>query len=152
MCRARPSHRAGQRLICEAFGDENKAAFKRKWGNLPPTGDTLVPRSEDDDILRVGNHNIHGLSLGQAEALKEIKSIVELGFNVQGMNEINWPWTAWNKYGYEQEMESVVGPHQTLYSAAPAAHDTTYQPGGTLLTINGNNAGRYCKGGADRMG
>ena len=152
MCISRPTHRADQRLIYEAFNEDQRVKSKTQWGNLPPTGDPMTARQEGDGIVRMGNHNIFGSSLGRGEQLEEIEAITELGFNVKVMSEINKPWTSGNKWRYDHEMEEAVGPHHTLYSSARADHDVTYQPGGTLLTVNGGIAGRYKDGGEDRMG
>ena len=60
-------------------------------GKPAPTGDPMVARREGDGIVRIGNHNIFGSSLGRGEQLEEIEAIAELGFNVMGMSEINKP-------------------------------------------------------------
>ena len=152
MCISRPTNRADQRLVYDLFSDEQTKVFKTKCGNLPPTGDPMVARSERDGIIRIGNHNIRGTALGRGEPLEEIEAIAELGFDVKGMNEINKPWTAGNKWRYDEEMEKAVGPHHTIYASAEAGHNVKHQPGGTLLTVNGDTARRHKAGNGDRMG
>ena len=97
MCLGRPLTGAGQRRIYDIFEDNAKEKLKTKWGNLPPTGDCMVPRVEGDGIFRVENHNIHGTGLGREDTVEEIDAVSELGMDAQGMCEINKPWTAGNK-------------------------------------------------------
>ena len=71
-----------------------------------------------------------------------IEIIEERGIKIQGYNEINKPWRPGDKDKFDEMMGIVFeGPTKTTYSSAPADHETTYQPGGCLLTVNGTAAG-----------
>ncbi len=72
--------------------------------------------------------------------------------NVQGMVKINNPWDANNKWEYDMMMDINFGHSHTAYAAAPATHDTDYQPGVSLLTVNGDSTGRIKDTGEDKLG
>ena len=76
----------------------------------------------------------------------------ELGIDTQGMLEINKPWNAGNKWRYEMMMDIMFRNSKASYSSAPAAHDCKTLPGGNLLTLVGNGAGRAQKAEGDKWG
>ena len=49
-------------------------------------------------------------------------------------------------------MEKKFGKIRTVYSSAPAEYGCKYQPGGFLLTINGDLVGAIQEQGSNRMG
>ena len=113
----------------------------------------MVPRREGDGIFRVGFHNIRGKSFtGGLEAPYEIDAMDELGINMQGFGETNKPWTPGNRWRYNHLMATRFKGSRTFYSSAPASYDCTYQPGGTVLTVNGHCTGRIVESGEDDMG
>ena len=66
----------------------------------------------------------------------------ETGTDIQGMAEINKPWNAQTKLLYQTQLDLLYNYTQVTYSSAPADHDSTYQPGGTLLIVAKSTAGR----------
>ena len=63
--------------------------------NIEPMGDPLMKRTEKDGIHRMGYHNIHGSMMNRGlEVADELDIMQELGFDTQGMSEINKPWSA----------------------------------------------------------
>ena len=150
MCLSRPPP-PSQRTLFEwappATSDDQRHA------NILPAGDKLKPRQEDDGIFRVGYHNIHTTTMGEGfEVAHEIDTIESLGVDMQGMSEINRPWTTGNKSQYDMMMEMMFNQSHTIYSSGEATHDKKYTPGGNLLTINGHNTGRKISSGTDKWG
>lgn len=121
--------------------------------NLPPTGDE-IPEEVDDNTIRFAFQNIHGIAKTYGLAVSpEIEMMDQWNVSVMGLAETNRPWTAKQKSEYDFMMQSHFQSSRTLYTAAPAqSHDTTYQPGGNLMTINGRTTGRIYDYGLDRMG
>jgi len=124
-----------------------------KYKNIEPHGDPFVWRKDNDGITRFGYRNIGGTTLGQGfEVVDELEAIAELGIDVQGYSEINKPWSSSNKWQYDAMMDILFTNSQTVYSAMKADHDTNYQPGGNLLTVNGDTTGRINDRGGDPLG
>ena len=122
--------------------------------NLPRCGDPMPERFEGDGLFRIANLNRHGMDWGDgAEVSPDIEIIKELGINAQGYCKINKPWSAGNKDRFNSMMDVVFDTTtHTAFASAPADHDTRYQPGGCLLTVNGECAGRHAKTGQDPLG
>ena len=76
----------------------------------------------------------------------------ETGTDIQGMAEINKPWNAQTKLLYQTQLDLLYNYTQVTYSSAPADHDSTYQPGGTLFNVDGSAAGMAQISGNDDMG
>ncbi len=76
----------------------------------------------------------------------------DLGLDIMGMSERNCPWNNKTKTAYDLVMKEIVRVSRTIYSSAPASSDSTYQPGGTLLMINGHTTGRVSSHGTDPWG
>ena len=68
------------------------------------------------------------------------------------MSETNCPWTPKSKEEYDLILKEVFGTSRITYSSAPAPTNSTYLPGGTLLTMNGHTTGRVAKSGSDPWG
>ena len=148
MCISRPTRRPNHTTVTQWLGPKHCT-----YNNIDPAGDLLIARQENDGIERFAFHNIHGTNLGKGfQVATEIESIIELGINVMGMTEINKPWSAGNKWEYDLMMDTTFGHSRTAYAAAPASYDTDYQPGGSLLTVNGNATGRVKEQGQDKWG
>lgn len=121
--------------------------------NLPPTGDE-IPEEIDDSTIRFAFQNAHGVSTNHGLSVSaEIEAMGQWNISVLGLAETNRPWTAKQRHEYDFMMSSHFHSSRTLYTAAPAqSHDTTYQPGGNLMAINGRTTGRIYDYGADSMG
>ena len=110
----------------------------------------MKEQTEDDGIIRYGYRNIRGSYLEHSlETATEINMMLELGTNVQGLSEINGPWTKENKSHYDHMMSSLFDNPRTVYSSAPSAIPSRrYQHGGTLLSLTGSVAGQIKSQGA----
>ena len=82
----------------------------------------------------------------------ELDVMKELGIDTQGMSEINKPWSTENRWKYQMMMDIVFRNSKSAYSLAPAAHDCRTLPGGNLLTLVGNGAGRAHKADGNKWG
>ena len=152
MCLGRPGRNATQTTIDDWVVDE-RAGEECKYTNIDPVGDPMVPRREKDGIHRMGYQNIRGTTLNSGlEIPAEVDVMKELGIDTQGMSEINKPWNAGNKWRYEMMMDIMFRNSKASYSSAPAAHDCKTLPGGNLLTLVGNGAGRAQKAVGDKWG
>lgn len=150
MCLSRPPP-PSQRTLFDWAPPDNSS--EPRHSNIPPAGDTLKTRIEDDGIFRIGYHNIHTTTMGEGfEVAHEIDTIDELGVDMQGMSEINRPWTPGNKSQYEMMMEMMFNQSHTIYSSGEATHDKKFTSGGNLLNINGHNTGRRITSGTDKWG
>ena len=120
--------------------------------NIEAVGDTLLPKQ--DSILRIAFQNIHGTTDLRGYAVpSEVEAIEELEIDIMGMAETNRPWSSQQKALYDAYMTKRFRASKTLYTAAPAiGHDTQYQPGGNLLSANGEITTRINGSGADMMG
>ena len=120
--------------------------------NIAPSGNPMIPRKEGDGICRQIFQNIQGAHNNNFEATHEIKAIDKLGANIVGYQETNKPWTSENKHEYNMFMEEKFRQIQTVYLSAPTENICKYQPGGCLLTTNGDLAGAIQEQGSNRMG
>ena len=124
-----------------------------KYKNIDAKGDQLRDRKDKDGITRFGYRNIGGTTLGMGfEIVDELEAIADLGIDVQGYSEINKPWSNNNKWEFDTMMEMLFNRSRAVYSAMKADYDTNYQPGGNLLTVNGDTVGRIKNSGSDPMG
>ena len=129
--------------------EEDECIYK----NIDPAGDSLAERHENDGITRIAFHNIAGSTIGQGFSVAdEIEAINEFGIDIAGYTEINKPWDSGNKHEFGLMMESIFDQSRTVFSASPADHDVSYQPGGCMLTVNGTAEGRIQAQGSDSMG
>ena len=78
--------------------------------------------------------------------------MINIGTDIQGLSEMNRPWTHTNKWKYDFMMELIFQQARTIYVSSPKDQLTKYQPGGSLLSITGYNVGRINKTGQDPMG
>ena len=118
--------------------------------NIEPCGDPLLPRQDDDTFIRIAYQNIRGVSKGSNNT--EIIAMHDLGIDIMGMSETNCPWNIKSKAEYDLLMRETFRTSRTLYTSAPTSTTGTYQPGGTLLTINGRTTGRMTLSGRDPWG
>ena len=125
-----------------------------RFTNIDPSGDPLRQKTPDDNFIRIAYQNIHGTSLGRdLNTPDEIDAMDELGIDIMGMSETNKPWTTANKSSYDMMMTTRFIQSITIYSSAPTTEiNQRYQPGGTLLTVNGPTVGRIANRGTDPMG
>ena len=125
----------------------------RSFANLLPCGDTLISKSLTSKFIRFAYQNIRGATLGKGFDLPvEITAMSDLDIDIMGMSETNKPWTSQSKHEYDILMRTRFRQSQTIYSSAPAPRLSRYQPGGNLLTINGQSTGRISARGCDDMG
>ena len=125
----------------------------RSFANLLPCGDTLISKSPTSKFIRFAYQNIRGATLGKGFDLPvEITAMSDLDIDIMGMSETNKPWTSQSKHEYDILMRTRFRQSQTIYSSAPAPRSSRYQPGGNLLTINGQSTGRISARGCDDMG
>ena len=129
--------------------EEDECIYK----NIDPAGDSLPERYENDGITRTAFHNIAGSTIGQGFSVAdEIEAIHNFGIDIAGYTEINKPWDSGNKHEFSLMMESIFEQSRSVFSASPADHDVSYQPGGCMLTVNGTAEGRIQAQGSDSMG
>ena len=77
----------------------------------------------------------------------------ELEIDIMGMAETNKPWNNHQKSLYDAYLNKRFRSAHTLYTAAPPQnHLVQYQPGGNLLTANGEVTARIDGRGTDTMG
>jgi hypothetical protein len=86
------------------------------------------------------------------EIATEIENMINIGTDIQGLSETNRPWTHTNKSKYDFMMESVFQQSRTVYPSSPTDRTNTYQPGGKLVSITGDNVGQINNTGKDIMG
>ena len=87
--------------------------------------------------------NIGGTTLNSGlEILEELDGMRELGIDTQGISEINKPWSAGNRWQYQMMADIMFKNFKPAFASAPVAHDCKNQPGGNLLILTGNGAGR----------
>ena len=133
--------------------EHSREADECRHPNIEPHGDPLQPRREGDGINRFAFQNIRGTNIAKGvEIPDEIDAMERLGINVQGYAETNTPWTPGNKWRYSHMMGLRFRGSLTYYSSAPSAVAREYQPGGTVLTINGHTTGRLVDHGEDELG
>ena len=120
--------------------------------NIEAVGDTLLPKQET--TLRIAFQNIHGTTDLRGYAVpSEVEALEELEIDIMGMAETNRPWSPQQKATYDAYMTKRFRSSKTLYTAAPAmGYETQYQPGGNLLTANGEITSRINGSGTDKMG
>ena len=123
----------------------------RNIANIEPSGDPLQRRKTSDKYIRLAYQNIRGVSR-TGHVNTEIEAIQDLGLDIMGMSETNCPWTIQSKAEYDLMMREMFQQSRTLYSSAPSLTTGSYQPGGTLLTVNGRTTGRISLSGTDPWG
>ncbi len=121
--------------------------------NIPPAGDTLIDRHDNDGYTRFGFQNIRGSNIDSGlEIATEIDNMINLGVDIQGLAETNRPWNHANKWKYNFMMKQVFQQARKVYASSPTDRTTNYQPGGNLLSITCDNVGRIQHTGHDPMG
>ena len=120
--------------------------------NIEASGDELA--SKDENTLRIAFQNVHGATNFRGwEAPSEIEAMEELEIDIMGMAETNRPWLKQQKALYDAHMMKCFRTSRTIYTAAPAQdHQARYQPGGNLLTVNGEVTARIEGRGSDTLG
>ena len=120
--------------------------------NIEASGDTL--EAKQNGVIRIAFQNIHGTSDLRGLAVPaEIEAIEELEIDIMGMAETNKPWTNQDKSLHDAFLNRRLKSARTLYTAAPPqSHSVKYQPGGNLLTANGEITARIDGRGTDKMG
>ena len=135
---------------------DRSIAGKTVVHNIEPVGDPLTPKQ--DNILRIAFQNIHGATDIQKEAIpSEGEAMEELEIDIMGMAETNRPWNNHQnnqeKALYDAYMNKRFKGSRTVYTAAPTKdHTLRYQPGGNLLTANGEITARIDGHGTDKWG
>ena len=123
------------------------------FDNISPSGDQITKKTREDKFVRFAYQNIRGATLGKGFDLPvEIEAMSDLDIDVMGMSETNKPWTSENKHEYDILMRMQFRQSQTVYSSAATSRASRYQPGGNLLTINGQTTGRISARGSDELG
>ena len=121
--------------------------------NQIPTGNPMSEIDADDKVIRFGYQDVGGTKLSNGLLVPvEIECMYEMRIDIMGMLETNRPWTTDTKHENDLLMRTQFRQSQTQYTSMPTQRDTTYQPGGNLLTINGRTAGRIAGRGSDALG
>ena len=120
--------------------------------NIEASGDEIT--SKEENTLRIAFQNVHGASDSRGwEAPSEIEAMEELEIDIMGMAETNRPWLKQQKALYDAHMMKCFRTSRTIYTAAPAQdHQVRYQPGGNLLSVNGEVTARIDGRGSDALG
>ena len=120
--------------------------------NIEATGDTLIQKQEG--TLRIAFQNIHGASdLRGWTVPSEIEAMEELEIDIMGMAETNKPWSPQQKALYDAYMNKRFRASRTIYTAAQTdEYKSSYQPGGNLITANGEITARVDGQGSDEGG
>ena len=120
--------------------------------NIDATGDALIQKQEG--TLRMAFQNIHGASdLRGWIVPSEIEAMEELEIDIMGMAETNKPWSPQQKSLYDVYMGKRFWASRTVYTAAPMDnYNSMYQPGGNLITANGEITARVDGHGNDKWG
>ena len=130
--------------------DPNKKNYKT---NIPPAGDDIQDRHDNDGYTRFGFQNTRGVSIDNGlEIATEIDNMINLGVDIQGLSETNRPWSHTNKWKYNFMMEAVFQQSRTIFASSPSERTAKYQPGGNLLSITRHSVGRIQNTGQDPMG
>ena len=132
--------------------NEAKFTGQNTIKNIEASGDVLA--SKDERTLRIAFQNVHGASDFRGwEAPSEIEAMEELEIDIMGMAETNRPWLKQQRALYDAHMMKSFKTSRTIYAAAPAQdHQVRYQPGGNLLTVNGEVTARIDGRGSDTLG
>ena len=125
--------------------------------NIPATGDKLLPRKAQDGIFCLGSNNINGTNMSESglSVATDIAVTSQYGFDMMVLQETKKPWLAANRSLYQQQCDIAwaAGGAINAFSSAPWDFDEgNYQAGGTLLSINGHNKGRFVSSGSDSLG
>ena len=121
--------------------------------NIGVAGDLLQERSEQDGIMRIGYHNIHGSEIDSGlEIAEELEAIVEIGADIQGMSEMNKPWTKSTQIRYQLQLDSLFKSTKIMYATAETEPSDPYHPGGNMLLLTGMAARRGRASGRDKWG
>ena len=120
--------------------------------NIEASGDDLQPK--ENGVLRFAFQNIHGTTDLQGwEVPSEIEAIEEFEIDIMGMAETNRPWSTHQRSLFNAYMQNRFRSSRTNFTAAPSTdHRVKYQPGGNLLTINGEVTARIDGQGTDDLG
>ena len=120
--------------------------------NIEASGDEIT--SKEENTLRIAFQNVRGASDSRGwEAPSKIEAMEELEIDIMGMAETNRPWSKQQKALYDAHMMKCFRTSRTIYTAAPAQdHQVRYQPGGNLLTVNGEVTARIDGRGSDALG
>ena len=137
MCLSRTPIKASQSTINKWFRGEQRtidewAGEECKFQNIKPAGDPMIARMKNDGIHRMGYQNTRGTTLNSGLEIPEDLDVMrELGIDMQGMSEINKPWSAGNMWRYEMMTDIMFKNSKSSFSSAPAAHICKDQLGGT---------------------
>lgn len=131
---------------------DKQIAGKTIVSNITATGDELQTKPEN--TIRIAFQNIHGVTDLRGHAVpSEIEAMDELDIDIMGMAETNKPWLKQQKDIYDSYMQKRFQGSRTIYTAAPTKeHNLKYQPGGNLLTANGEITARIDGYGSDKWG
>ena len=100
--------------------------------NIQAYGDPLLKREDNDGILWFVDQKIRTSEMNYGfQVIPEIKVMREVGADVQGMSEINKPWTAGNKAIYQTQSDTVFRQALPTFSGVEPEFDTKRQQGGT---------------------
>ena len=92
----------------------------------------MVARRENDGIHRMGCQSIRGTTLNSGlEIPEELDVMRELVIDMQGMSEVNKPWSAGNRWKYQMMTDIMFSNSKSTLSSTLVAHNCKNQPGGT---------------------
>ena len=135
-----------RKISSAAFNSENITK------NIEASGDAL--EDKEHVTIRIAFQNIHGASDLRGWAVPaEVEAMEELEVDIMGMAETNKPWNNQQRAFHDAYMNKRFRSAQTIYTAAPSQHHAVqYQPGGNLLTANGEVTARIDGRGSDSLG
>ena len=142
-----PPTRSTQRTIEEwATGDAT-------YRNIAAAGDRMEEREATVGIFRVGYQNINGSDMESGiEVAQEIDAMLEIGADLQGMSEMNKPWSDGNKWRYRMQLDAALPNARPVFAAMEADFDVRRQQGGNLQVVAGREARRLQEEGSDKKG
>ena len=108
---------------------------------------------EGDGTLRVGFQNIRGADMNKGLGVApKLDATNGLQVDIQGMAEANKSWNSRNKAMYQTQLDLIYNQPTAIFASAPADHECTYQPGGTMCIAASSSACRVLKSDSDRTG
>jgi hypothetical protein len=126
--------------------------------NLSPSGDTLLNRTNDDGITRLGFQNINGIKIPKEGAVSDdFLAMEDCGADIQGFVECNCPCTQQNKHLFQLSLQEQYNNNiHMAFSASPvvstSGEKSNYQPGGVMQIVRGTAFGRITSNGTDKLG
>ena len=119
---------------------------------IEASGDPLLPKARGH--IRYAFQNIHGISLSRSQqVMPEIATIGSLQLDVIAFSETNIHWNRTNREKMAEQMHIHLGASRIVCASEVSTDQKDgYQPGGSMLSAVGPQAGRVRKTGSDPWG